>query len=152
MKSLPLAAMALLSAPAARADWQYTKWGMTPEQVVAASAGTVTLLPEKSRPRIPPLVTAASGAFKDGTLTLRTVFSFNIDRNGLACVMYGVASHDDDEALRALMLKRYGPPDSTSGIAFLGMTNLIWKTATDEINTTFAKDDPAFTMQCAKGK
>jgi hypothetical protein len=41
MRMLPLC----LVAPTARAEWQYTRWGMTPEQVVAASGGKAELLP-----------------------------------------------------------------------------------------------------------
>jgi hypothetical protein len=143
---------AMLIAPAARADWQYTRWGMTPEQVVAASGGKAALLPEKDRPRMPPLVTAAKGEFMDGPLRLRTVFTFNIDRMALACVSYGVSGHSDDEAFKAALLKRHGPPRSTSTLEVVGMTNLVWKTATDEISATFSKDDPAFAMHCAPEK
>jgi hypothetical protein len=142
----------LLITPTARADWQYTRWGMTPEQVVAASSGNVQLLPEKERPRLPPLTTAASGYFDDGPLRLRTVFSFNTERGGLACVSYAVGNHADDDAFKAALIKRYGPPQSKSGIAFLGQENLGWKTATDEVDATFSKDDPAYAMHCARKK
>lgn len=143
---------ALLSAPAAHADWEYTRWGMTPEQVVAASGGKAELLPEKSRPRVPPLVTAASGEFNVGPLRLRTVFSFDIERGGLACVFYGVTSHEDDEAFKAVLVGRHGQPQSESGLPIIGQTSFGWKTATDEIDASFSKDDPAYAMHCAKGK
>jgi hypothetical protein len=144
--------LVMLFAPAARADWQYTRWGMTPEQVVAASGGMVSLLPEKERPRIPPLVTAAKGDFTDGQMRLRTVFSFNVENMGLACVSYGVRSHNDDDAFKAALIGRYGPPRSTSGLEILGQKNFAWQTATDEINASFSKDDPAYAMHCAKGQ
>jgi len=35
-------ASALMMPGTARADWQYTRWGMTPDQVVNASSGTAT--------------------------------------------------------------------------------------------------------------
>jgi hypothetical protein len=152
MRALPVVLAMLLIAPAARADWQYTHWGMTPEQVVAASKGTVKLLPEKERPRLPPTVTAATGAYQDGPLQLRVTFSFNIATNGLVCVNYGLNSHDGDEAFKASLVKRYGPPQKTSGVGFLGMTTLVWKTPTDQIEATFAKDDPAYVMQCSLKK
>ena len=152
MRLFPLSLTALLVAPAAYADWQYTRWGMTPEQVVAASNGKAELLPEAKRPRLPPLVTAALGNFDDGPLHLKTVFSFNIEHGGLVCVSYGLRSSDQDKAFRATLISRYGPPHSTSGVAFLGQENLVWKTATDEINASFSKDDPGYVMQCAKAK
>lgn len=152
MRSLPLGLAALLAAPAAHADWQYTRWGMTPEQVVAASGGQARLLPERSRPRIPPLITVAQGEFTDGPLQLRTAFSSSIDRGGLECVSYGVGSHDDDRAFRASLVSRYGPPQTTSGLAAIGQASLGWKTTTDEISASISKDDPAFAMHCARKK
>jgi hypothetical protein len=149
---LPLVLGMLLFAPAARADWQYTHWGMTPEQVVAASKGAAQLVPEKDRPRLPPMVTSATGAYQDGPLQLRVTFSFNIATNGLVCVNYGLNSHDSDEAFKAVLVKRYGPPQKTSGMGFLGMTTLAWKTPTDQIEATFAKDDPAYARQCSLQK
>ncbi len=142
---------ALLTTSPARADWQYTKWGMTPEQVVAASGGKAELLPAQRRPPIPSLETVASGEFQDGALTLRTTFSFNAV-GGLACVFYGVTSHDGDAAFKSSLVSRYGPPQRTSGLPAIGLQNLTWTTATDEINASFSKDDPAYVMQCAKKK
>jgi hypothetical protein len=152
MRTLRLVLAMLLIAPAARADWQYTRWGMTPEQVVAASKGTAHLLPEKDRPRLPPRVTAAQGDYQDGPLPLRVTFSFDIATNGLACVYYGVKTHDNDEAFKAALTKRFGPPKKTPGPAFLGMTTLTWKTPNDQIDATFAKDDPAYATQCSLKK
>src|ERR1700744_2220675 len=37
--ALAFAAAVLLFTSAARADWQFTRWGMTPDQVVKASRG-----------------------------------------------------------------------------------------------------------------
>ena len=144
--------MALLIAPDAHADWQYTRWGMTPEQVVAASGGKAELLPPKRRPRIPPLETAASGEFQDGAMQLRTAFSFNTDRGGLACVSFGLISHDGDEAFRSSLISRYGQPQRVSGLPAIGLETLSWTTAADEIEANFSKDDPAYAMQCAKPK
>lgn len=141
---------ALLIAPMAHADWQYTKWGMTPEQVVAASGGRAKLLPAKQRPRIPPLETAASGEFQDGALELRTTFSFNIDGGGLACVFYGLTSEAGGEAFKTSLISRYGQPHSNSGLPAIGLQTLNWKTATDEIDASFSKGDAPYVMHCKK--
>ncbi len=143
---------ALVAASPVHADWQYTKWGMTPEQVVAASSGRATLLPARQRPRLPPLETAATGEFKDAALTLRTVFSFNTDGKGLACVFYGLTSRDGADVFKALLISRYGQPQRTSGLPAIGQETLGWATATDEIEASFSPDDPAFAMQCAKDR
>lgn len=107
---------ALLTASVARADWHYTRWGMTPEQVVAASGGKAELLPPKRRPRISPLETAASGEFQDGAMQLRTAFSFSTDGGGLACVSYGLMNRDGDETFKTSLTSRYGQPQRVSGL------------------------------------
>ena len=148
---LPLLSLAVLfAAPAAHADWQFAKWGMTPEQLVAASHGTAELLPPGKRPRMAPLETAASGEFRDGAMTLRTTFSFNIDGSGLSCVFYGVYSHSDDEAFKSALIKQYGPPQSRSGLPAIGQEDLGWVTPTDEIQASFSPADPAFASHCRK--
>src|SRR4051812_26763659 len=43
MKKAIFAAALLMSASPALAGWEYTKWGMTPKQVVAASKGKAKL-------------------------------------------------------------------------------------------------------------
>jgi hypothetical protein len=94
----------------------------------------------------------ATGEYQDGPLHLRVTFTFNAASNGLACVTYGVNSHDNDEAFKAALVKRYGPPKETSGVGFLGMTAVSWKTPTDQIEATFSKDEPAYAMQCSLKK
>jgi hypothetical protein len=148
MRPLPLLLAMFLNAPAAHADWQYTHWGTTPEQVVAASRGAAQVVPEKNRPKGLPLLTAATGTYQEGSLELRVTFQFKTASNGLACVSYGVNSHDQDDAFKAALVKRYGPPQKTSGGGFLG-TTLSWTTATDQIDATFSNSDPAFAMQCS---
>lgn len=151
MTRIALVSMMLLMTPAAHADWQFTHWGMTPDQVVSASRGAAKLVPQKDRPQGLPMLTAATGEYQDGPLTLRVTFQFNVASNGLACVSYGVNSHDNDEAFKAALIKRYGPPQQTSGGGFLG-TTLTWKTPTDQIDATFSKSDPAFAMHCSLKK
>jgi hypothetical protein len=141
---------ALSCASAARAEWQYTRWGMTPEQVVAASHGQIKLRPEKDWPRGPDILTAATGEYQENSMQFRSTFMFDTATKGLKCVAYGLTSPDDDERFKAALLKQYGPVKSTSGIAFLDMTNLSWVTATDSIEATFSKSDPGYVMQCKK--
>jgi hypothetical protein len=152
MRTLPLVLAMLSIAPVARADWQYTHWGMTPQQVVAASRGTAQLIPEKDRPRLPPMLTAATGTWQDGSMQLRVTFSFDIATNGLVCVNYGLNNRDSNDAFKAALTKRYGPPQKTSGVAFLGTSTLVWKTPTDQIEANFGKDDPAYATQCRPKK
>jgi hypothetical protein len=96
------------------------------------------------------MVTAATGKFADGPLRLRTVFSFNIEGNGLQCVSYGVSSHTDDDTFKAALIRRYGQPQATRTVPFIGMPELDWKTGDDSITASFSKDDPTYAMHCKK--
>lgn len=42
--ALVCVAISLFAATSARADWQFTRWGMSPEEVVAASKGSAVVL------------------------------------------------------------------------------------------------------------
>ena len=97
----------LLSIGSARADWAYTKWGMTPEQVAVASGGKVELIPKAKRTRIAEanLETGAQGTFTDGPLRLRVSFGFDTHSGGLTLVIYGVIDADQNDLLKAWMTK-----------------------------------------------
>ena len=110
------------------------------------------MLPTGDRPGSMPLAPGATGTFNDGPLELRTTFVFGTNPRGLQCVAYGVSDHGADEAFKAALIKRYGPPKAKAGAALLGQDELDWQTSTDEINATFSKSDPAFAMQCARKK
>lgn len=132
----------------ALADWQYTRWGMSPEQVVAASKGSANLLPPDQRPRLPPLETSAKGTFQDGALTLRTTFTFDTSKGGLTCVWYGVAEQANSEPFKQMLLKRYGEPAETSSLPAIDMTSMTWLTGGDRIDFQATRGDRAFVSHC----
>jgi hypothetical protein len=100
---------------AASADWAYTHWGMSPEQVAAASGGSVKVLDvgKQTRDDADHWVLAAQGSFVEGALNLDVGFTFDTRTNGLKCVMYN-ATGDDVANLKAALVRRYGKPASTS--------------------------------------
>jgi hypothetical protein len=78
---VPIALPLLLVTPA-HANWQYTKWGMTPEQVIDASGNTVSKIPAdqqrgKSRPGFVGLL---SGVYSTGDFSFRVDFQFVKDK------------------------------------------------------------------------
>jgi hypothetical protein len=92
----------------AKADWGYTHWGMTPEQVAANSSGAVKVLPKSERTKMGDhWEIAAMGKFRDGSLVLDVGFVFD-DKTGLRCVMYN-AMQDDVAPVKAELIRRYGP-------------------------------------------
>ena len=104
-------AAALLPAPA-RADWQYTKWGMRPEEAVKASNGGMKMLPDKDRRKVDITKTekVAEGTFDDGALRLEVEFLIDTTSGGLICVTYATKDPAQNALLRQTLIKRHGLP------------------------------------------
>src|SRR5260370_10938211 len=83
-------------APQARADWEYTKWGMTPEQVAGASKGAVTVVPAANRYKNEDdhWEIAAQGTHSDGPLRLDVGVTFDTEAGGFKCVLYNASGQE----------------------------------------------------------
>ena len=115
----------LFAATPALADWEYTHWGMTPEQVATASSGTVQVLPKSERTDTGDhSEIAAMGNFKMGGRTLSVGFQFNTVTNGLECVLYN-ASGNDVAMVKDMLIKKYGPTEERP---FATAYSMVWKT------------------------
>jgi hypothetical protein len=95
----------------ANANWQYTRWGMTPEQVINASHGAAHLVPYdpgKSRSGFPCL---ARGSYSAGSAVFDTYFCFDEQRY-LKFVLLEIKNPDiaQIEELKAALLEKYGTP------------------------------------------
>jgi hypothetical protein len=125
-----IVAIRLLWAMPAYADWQYTKWGMTPEQVVDASGGSGSKIPlsqqgGKSRLGFTALLV--------GRYTLGD-FSFDLDfqfaKTGLEMVAMELTpySYDRCKRLENTMLSKYGSPFEGERGDSLGPLNtrMVW--------------------------
>jgi hypothetical protein len=114
-----------LSAPA-WANWEYTRWGMSPEQVAAASSGAVKVLPKAQRQSGggDHSEIAAMGIFESEGLTLSVGFQFDTVTGGLTCVLYN-AMGDDVAELKDLLVKKYGQATQSE---FPGGYSMTWKT------------------------
>ena len=117
---LSIAALGVLVPFQARADWAYTKWGMTPEEVVKASGGGVQLVPPAQRREAAGRELGAEGDFTDGAIRLHVGFGFDVKTQGLTCVFYNVMDAAQNAMLKAQLTKRYGRP-SGNDIAGLAM-------------------------------
>ena len=114
-------------APYARADWNYTKWGMTPEQVADASKGLVKVAPVVGRYRNEDdhWEIAAQGTYIADTLNLDVGFSFDLRTGGLKCVLYN-ATGQQVGVLKDMIIRDHGPPAKDS--SFGGARSLTWTT------------------------
>ena len=104
---------ALLAVPtSAAADWQYTRWGMTPAQVVAASNGAVELSSGFGGPERRAGAVAAAGRYDAGEFHFTAEFMF---RNG---GLTGVSLVETGEAcgrLEYALTDKYGDREGRSG-------------------------------------
>jgi hypothetical protein len=146
--------MMMMAVPAAKADWAYTKWGMSPEQIAKASNAGVHIVPEAQRKTVEEanLRTGAEGIYKDGDVDVNVAFAFDAKNGGLECVFYTVLDSAKNSALRDLMTKRYGEPNGHSDIPAIGMIAMNWQKPTDEIDLQCVKDNPAGVSHCKLSK
>jgi hypothetical protein len=150
-------AVAFSAAAPARADWAYTRWGMTLEAVVAASRGAVRALPAERRRPVPSegMEWRASGTYAEGrALRLRVAFAFDTRSGGLVCINYAVADGPrQNGALRDWLIARYGMPEGPEGRDIrvaAEATDLTWRRGTDEIDGSFDRGAPAEALHCRR--
>ena len=134
IRSSVVSALIILAAvhPAA-AHWEYTRWGMTADQVIAASGGKARAMPPARHYR------NDAGGYEisvegrtQGPPRLSIGFQFDLRSGGLQCVISNAVG-DDAEALRALMLQRYGAPASEESF---GTTQTMQWTTPDAVELT----------------
>ncbi len=132
---------------AAVADWEYTKWGMTPEQVAAASHGLVQVVAAGKRQRIDELKqeNGAEGSYTDEPLKLNVNFRFDTEHGGLVMVFYSVMNHEQNDQLKDWLIRKYGPPQTSGGLPVIGLATFQWNLK-DEIDLNITTGETAFVM------
>ena len=84
-----LAALAGLALPGtAQANWKYSRWGMSVDQVIAASPRTVRRIADVSKDRVDNLQRLAVGEIDEGGTRFRVQFYFTPDGQSLELVRY----------------------------------------------------------------
>ncbi len=146
-------ALALGLSTSARADWQWTKWGMSPEELVSASAGKARLATEEETkqkspgprggpPRQAMLATATHTA---GELQFHVFFLFAPATRRLECVRLRPLNLKLEDTLRDQLITVYGKPTDarrdtiTSGF-WIGHT--VW-VGEDKIELTTTSQGPS---------
>ena len=97
--------------PLAHADWQYTRWGMSPADVVAASGGAVQVVEPIAFPNIGRSI-KAKGPYTAGDLAFNAAFYFSQDDK---LVMIGLGQHGVGECsqTQSALSAKYGAPTDT---------------------------------------
>jgi hypothetical protein len=124
------AGITVLLSSAAHADWQFTKWGMTPDQVVAASGGKAAVLPAKNHVSSQGLRVVAAMPWESETLHFQVGFMFD-GKNALRRVSMLLKSGGTAADLLRALKAKYGPPDQQMSEA--GAVYAHWYRA-DDIN------------------
>lgn len=94
----------------AYADWQYTRWGMSPEQVVAASDNTVRPAKEIVKTTDGQQTKMLEGTYQTGAFSFQSAFYFNL-QNQLSAVQLSLRNVSDCPSLWGTMQTSYGPPE-----------------------------------------
>jgi hypothetical protein len=151
MKCVLLTAALIGLSTQAHADWEYAHWGMTPEQVIAASNGAAKMLPreqQRSNDAIK-MTTKVQAVYSDGPLKFEVMFSFDPE-NHLAGVGYETRDPNQSETLKNWVTKRYGPPTNTD--AELQRTQMFNWTKPDTILLIITDGEGASAMQFQRGQ
>lgn len=144
----------ILSPSLAWSDWKYAHWGAKPEQLAQASGGAVKVLPLKKRKKHPApwnSVTAAEGAYVDGSLHLNLSFSFDSQSGGLNCIIFEAAKHSPANLLKQMFIALNGRPQKAANYKNLGMETFAWATSKDQIGLTIMGEETSFATQCVPG-
>jgi hypothetical protein len=130
-------ALAMMTAVPAAADWQYTKWGMTPEQVIKAAhsrSKQVARLVDQQQKAAEDAGRVAqkallSGDWSSGRFQFEVRFFFDSHRK-LASVELTLANSENEGDLINELTKRYGAPVASDSSV---MEFRRWRTPTEEI-------------------
>ena len=110
--------MLLLLPSLVYADWQYTKWGMTREEVVKASQGAATPDPESKAHSSEEHASLLTAPYTAGRFEFSARFMFDRQTRTLSIVNLDLKDPRQCNSLWGELNIKYGKPESkTSGIA-----------------------------------
>ena len=96
----------------ALADWQYSKWGMTDKQVIAASGGTARAVRDEKDQRIGKMRRLVVGEVMVGATQLPVDFYFK-DKQ-LQLIRYDLGLNDGCAEKEAVFVEAFGPAEPKS--------------------------------------
>jgi len=101
----------------AQADWQYARWGMSPDQLVAAAGGAVRLGPPPQGKTYDNLTGRALGTYQGDGATFDAYFHFD-NANGLAKVALERTGGTDCATLHNTLTAQHGKPATSHRQSF----------------------------------
>lgn len=102
----------------AAADWQYTKWNMTPDEVVRASKGVAQpSTPADADKKYQNTVVKLKAPYKSGEFDFIAYFHFDESGKRLIAVALQLQNVDQATYLRGQLVSKYGNPDEAQTVA-----------------------------------
>lgn len=135
ISSSAIFAFALISVSCqARADWQYTKWGMTVDQVLAASNGKLRRCSVDACKGQVTDSTAAqiTGEYKAGEYAFTVYAMFDKRSNKLSSVTLELLNPTQGDSLVGSVRAKYGEPATASRTAIMSL--YVWRDQKDQIS------------------
>lgn len=133
----------------ARADWQFTRWGMSPEQVLAAAKGRAQKhseeKPNNAGPRSSEVL--AVGTYEAGEFKFSVHYEFKERR--LVGVLLQLDNVERGSSLVESLMARYGTPMSSE--KFAGGMMMKWLDAKERNTIEFYYDSSALFLLNYKG-
>ena len=141
MRSAVAAISLTLLATPASADWQYTKWGMTTEQVSAASKGQMKRCGAACDKQTTPTETALLYApYQSGKFPFTAFAFFNNQTKKLAFVSLRLDDPTMGFELVGALKGKYGQPESKSATQVMNL--YVWRSGGDQIDVTLIGSSP----------
>lgn len=124
MKRLLLAGLcALACSTPALADWRYTRWGMSPEEVIAASAGAASAVKDEKGKRVRDYRRLAVGEVAEGDTKFMVEFYF--DQKKLKLIRYVPTGGMNCTSVEEFLLRQFGPAEPEDKVHELRDKNLV---------------------------
>jgi hypothetical protein len=135
----------------ARADWQYTHWGMSPDEVITSSAGRAwsvpapptydaeALIKKGIAPSLAHRIKLAETTTVADQITFRTAFIFDDSTRRLVAVYleHKNCNQADADRIRIMLTLRYGQPfENRSSPSYAVAETIKWLTRTDFVELT----------------
>ena len=97
----------------AKADWQYTRWGMTKEEVVSASRSTVFAVTKSEKGNASERQYLLASSYNTAGFSFQVQFFFN-KQERLDLITLNLVPLKECESLRLKLTDIYGPPAVTN--------------------------------------
>lgn len=110
--ALLLAGVALAAPAVAHADWEWTRWGMTVDSVVAGSGGAVSRVEGRPGDRVHDFDLKATGEIVRYGIRLNAQFYFDPAGASLKVIRLSVIDFADCDRLKQAVRRDLGAPDS----------------------------------------